>query len=92
MPTISIFLVLLSLCFARTDRQWPLRRYRIEKDFFTGVKAGEFSVYDEYGRNLLYRFESRYAITQTGELYTYPSKQIVASIQNTWSPLSKIFF
>jgi hypothetical protein len=89
MPIISIFLVLISLCFASTHRQWALRRYRIEKDLFTGIKAGEFSVYDQSGRNLLYRLESRYAITQTAELYTYPSKQIIASIRNTWSPLRK---
>jgi hypothetical protein len=89
MPMISIFLVLISLCFVSTHRQWVLRRYRIEKDLFTGIKAGEFSVYDQSGRHLLYRIESRYAITQTAELYTYPSKQIVASIRNTWSPLRK---
>ena len=61
-------------------------QYLIEKDFFTGVKAGEFSVYDPSRRNLLNWLESRYAITQTVELYAYPRKQRVPSIRNAWSP------
>jgi hypothetical protein len=89
MPTISVFLILLSFCFATTHRQWALRRYRIEKDFFFGLKAGEFSFYDQSGRSLLYRLESRYAITQTAELLAYPNKQIIASIRKTLSPFCK---
>jgi hypothetical protein len=82
MSTISVILIPICLFFTRTQSQWVLRQYRIEKDFFSGLKAGEFSVYDQSGKNLLYRLESRYAVTQTSELYAYPSKQMVASIRN----------
>jgi hypothetical protein len=92
MSTISIILLLIiCLFFARTQTQQALRQYVIEKDFFTGFKSGEFSIYDQSGRNLLYRIESQYAITQTVALYAYPRKQMVATIRQTWSPWSKIF-
>lgn len=84
-------LVLFCLFFTKTQSQWAIRQYIIEKDFFSGIKAGEFSVFDQSGRNLLYRLESRYAVTQTAALYAYPGKQMVASIRNIWSPWSKIF-
>jgi hypothetical protein len=90
MSRISIILVLICLFSPKTQSQWALRQYVMEKDFFTGLKSGEFSVYDQSERNLLYRLESRYAITQRAELYAYPGKQIIASIRNTWSPWSKI--
>ena len=89
MPRISVFLVLIFLCLGTTHRQWALRRYRIEKDFFVGIKAGEFSIYDHSGRTLLFRLESRYAITQTAELFTYPNKQLIASIRKSLSPFRK---
>jgi len=88
---ISIILVLSFLFFTKTQCQWALRQYVIEKDFFTGFKAGEFSVYDQSEKNLLYRLESSYAITQTAQLYAYPGKQMVGSIRNTWSPWGTIF-
>ena len=89
MSRLSI-VIFLSFCFfARTQSQWAVRQYLVEKDFFTGIKAGEFSIYDQSGRTLLFRLESRYAFTQTAELYAYPGKQLVASIRNIWSPWSK---
>jgi hypothetical protein len=89
MSTISIILVIICLSLARTQSQWALRKYIIEKDFFTGFKAGEFSIYDQSSKNLVYRLESRYAVTQRSELYAYPGRQLVASIRNSWSPWSK---
>jgi len=91
MSMISIILVLSCLLFTKTQSQWAFRQYVIEKDFFTGFKAGEFSVYDQSEKNLLYRLESSYAITQTAQLYAYPGKQMVGSIRNTWSPWGTIF-
>jgi hypothetical protein len=90
MATISIIFLVICLFFTKTQSQWGVRQYVIEKDFLSGFKAGEFSVYDQSERNLLYRLESRYAITQTSELYAYPGKQMVASLRNIWSPWSKI--
>ena len=91
MSTIWIICVLIYLCLARIQSQFPVRQYVVTKDFFTGLKAGEFSVYDQSGKNLLYRLESRYALTQTAELYAYPGKQLVASIRSIWLSWSKIF-
>ncbi len=90
MLTTSIIIVLICLFLTQTQSQWGSRQYVIEKDFFTGLKAGEFSIYDQSGRNLLYRLESRYAVAQRLELYAYPGKQLVASLRNSWSPWSKI--
>jgi hypothetical protein len=90
MATISIIFLAICLFFAKTQSQWAVRQYVIEKDFFSRFKAGEFSVYDQSGRNLVCRLESHYAITQTAELYAYPRKQMIASIRNIWSPWSKI--
>ena len=90
MPTILTLPLLLCLFLTRTQSQRTPRQYIIEKDFFTGLKAGEFSVYDQSGKNLLYRLESRYAVTQRAELYAFPGKQLVASLRNSWSPWSKI--
>jgi hypothetical protein len=53
----------------RTQTQWALRQYIIKKDLFTGFKAREFSIYDHH---LLYRLQSRYALTQGADLYVYP--------------------
>ncbi|CAF3690398.1 unnamed protein product [Rotaria sp. Silwood1] len=58
------------------------REYVIKKDFFTGVKAGEFSVYDRTGKNLQYRIESRYNALHSVELVAYPSKQAIARLKN----------
>ncbi|CAF3398335.1 unnamed protein product [Rotaria sp. Silwood1] len=70
----------------KTQSQQAFREYIIKKDFFSGFKAGEFSIYDQSSNTLLYRLESRYGITQTADLYAYPGKQMVASIRNLWSP------
>ncbi|CAF1075586.1 unnamed protein product [Rotaria sordida] len=70
----------------KIQTQQILRQYTIKKDFFGGFKAGEYSIYDQSGNILLFRFESRYGFTQTAQLYAYPGKQMVASIRNNWSP------
>jgi hypothetical protein len=90
MSMMSIILVLICLFVIRTQSQWALRQYIIKKDIFTGFKVGEFSVYDQSENHLLYRSESRYALTQAADIYVYPGKQLVASIRNKWSPWSKI--
>ena len=79
----------LCLLLTRARSQLLLRQYRIEKDFFTGFKAGEFSVYDQWGRTLLFRLESIYAFTQSSDLSAYPTRQVIASLTNAWSPWSK---
>lgn len=84
----SILFILLFL-FTTTQCQWTLRQYLIDKDFFNGFKAGEFSIYDASGNRLIYRFETQYAFTQMADLYAYPNQQKVASIQHIWSPWRK---
>ncbi|CAF3980063.1 unnamed protein product [Rotaria sp. Silwood1] len=37
------------------------RTYLIKKDFLSGIKGGEFSIYDSQGKTRLYRMESKFA-------------------------------
>ncbi|CAF1648855.1 unnamed protein product, partial [Rotaria sp. Silwood1] len=58
------------------------REYVVKKDFITGFKAGEFSIYDQTGKNFQYRVESRYNAAHSVELVAYPSKQVIARLKN----------
>ena len=89
LTTMSFPLCLLLFLFTTTQCQWTLRQYLIEKDFFNGFKAGEFSIYDLSTNRLLYRFETRYAFTQMADLLAEPNQQKVATIQHIWSPWRK---
>ncbi|CAF2549784.1 unnamed protein product [Rotaria sp. Silwood2] len=86
MSTNSFILVFICLLCARTQSQQAYRQYLIKKDFFSGFKAGEFSIYDQSANTLLFRLESRFDVTQNAELYAYPGKRMVASMKNLWSP------
>lgn len=58
------------------------REYVVKKDFITGVKAGEFTIYDQSGKNIQYRVESRYNALHSVELVAYPSKKVIARLKN----------
>ncbi|CAF4169167.1 unnamed protein product, partial [Rotaria magnacalcarata] len=58
------------------------RQYFIAVDFFTGIKADEYSVYDPTGKILQYRIESKYRILQLLELVSYPTKTIIGKLKS----------
>ena len=73
-----IFISAVSACnISITDRV-----YLISKDFFTGYKGDEFSIYDSTKKHLLYRIESNYAIGQKIKIVNRSTKQIIAMLRN----------
>lgn len=60
----------------------PVHEYMIRRDLIVGFKAPEFSVSDKNGEHLLYRIESRITGLQKLDLIAYPSKEIVARLNN----------
>jgi hypothetical protein len=54
-----ILLLLLILLFDDIYCQKVNRTYLIKKDFISGLKGGEFTIYDDQGKNPLYRMESK---------------------------------
>lgn len=56
------------------------RTYLVKKDFINGFKGGEFTVYDQTGKNRQYRMESKYGLTHDVRLYT-PSKTLAARLK-----------
>ncbi len=76
----SVF-VLASVIFTYVNPQDILRQYVIRRDFFTGFKAGEFSVYDTSEKHVYYRIESKYDILQNLKVIAYPSKQEVGRLK-----------
>ena len=77
--------VLLVLLFTLVNCLTPLREYHIRRDILNGVKAPEFSIFDQTGKILQYRIESRYNGLHSVELVAYPSKQVVARLKNTFT-------
>jgi hypothetical protein len=75
-------LLLTSTIFTDVNSQNAIQQYVIRKDFFTGVKAGEFTVYDTSEKNTYYRIESEYSGWQKIKLIAYPSKQEVGRLQS----------
>lgn len=59
-----------------------LRAYSIRKDFFNGVKAAEFSVFDISKKTLYYRIESKYSLMPKFDLVAYPSKKVVGKLES----------
>ncbi|CAF3040436.1 unnamed protein product [Rotaria socialis] len=58
------------------------RQYLIVTDFFTGIKAHEYSVYYPTSKILQYRIESKYHILQSLELVSYPTKTIIGKLKS----------
>jgi len=59
-----------------------LRRYYIKKDFFSGLKLGQFSIFDSTQKNLLYRLKSYYKIGGKLELIDQSSKKVIGNLTN----------
>jgi len=60
----------------------PLRVYTLRKDFFNGLKAAEFSVFDVSKKTLYYRIESKHTIMPKFDLIAHPSKKIVGKLES----------
>jgi hypothetical protein len=80
-------LLLASTIIDYVNPQDAIRQYVIRKDFFHGLKAGEFSIYDTTEQNLHYRIESDFALLQSVKIIAYPSKQEVGRIEAQLKPL-----
>jgi hypothetical protein len=74
-------LILASVLFTFVNLQNPIREYVIRKDFFSGLKAGEFSVFDTSEKHVYYRIESSYGLMQNLKVISQPSKQEVGRLQ-----------
>ncbi|UJR24664.1 hypothetical protein I4U23_006037 [Adineta vaga] len=57
------------------------RTYLIKKDFISGLKGGEFSVYDSNGKVRQYRMESKFGATHDVRIYALPSKKLLARLK-----------
>jgi hypothetical protein len=51
------------------------RTYLIKKDIISGLKGGEFTVYDDQGKNPLYRMESKVGVTHNVRLFEGTTKK-----------------
>ncbi|UJR12371.1 hypothetical protein I4U23_016548 [Adineta vaga] len=61
--------------------------YVITKDWFTVLKAGQFSIYDSNEQQLHYRIESQYALWQISELVEHPSNKVIGKLHMRWLAL-----
>ncbi|CAF1082787.1 unnamed protein product [Rotaria sordida] len=57
------------------------RTYLIKKDFLSGLKGGEFTVYDSTGKTRQHRMESKFGITHDVRILTLPSKKLIARLK-----------
>jgi hypothetical protein len=73
--------ILTSVIFTYVNPQNAIREYVIHKDVFSGFKAAEFSVFDTSEKNMYYRVESNYGLTQNVKVIAYPSKQEVGQLE-----------
>jgi uncharacterized protein YxjI len=51
------------------------RTYLIKKDLISGVKGGEFTIYDSQGKNQLYRMESKFGATHNVKVFEGKQKK-----------------
>jgi hypothetical protein len=64
MLTISIFSLLIISVYCQTNRT-----FLIKKDLISGLKGGEFTIYDPTGKTRLYRMESKVGVTHHVKLF-----------------------
>jgi len=67
------------LLFIHVDSLGVNRTYLIKKDFVSGPKGGEFTIYDSTGKTLQYRMESKGG-THDVRVFT-PSKTLIARLK-----------
>lgn len=83
---IWIFFVDIIVVLGKPSTNLP-RQYLVRKDFFNGIKAGEFSVMDPSEKNLFYRIESLYHVLQRVEIIRYPQKKKTAELNSNFRVL-----
>lgn len=76
-----IFLLVTIACQLNA-KDGPLRAYTIRKDYFNGIKAAEFSVFDISKKTLYYRIESKYSIMPKFDILAHPSKKHVGKLES----------
>ncbi|CAF4066775.1 unnamed protein product, partial [Adineta steineri] len=81
----TLFLLIYYIIFARSQN--VTGNYVITKDFFTILKAGQFSVYNSNEQQLQHRIQSQIALWQIIELVSYPSNQVIAKLHMQWLAL-----
>lgn len=60
-------------------------KFILKKDFLSGIKSNEFSVYDDKSQQVKYRIESRLLPRHNNEIIAYPSKKVIAKLKGQWS-------
>lgn len=75
----AIFLA--TAIFTYVNPASSVREFVVRKDFFSNLKAGEFSVYDGKDKNLLYRIESEYSVLHQVKVIDQSNKQKVADLK-----------
>lgn len=62
------------------------RTYLVKKDFISGMKSGEFTVYDHLGKVIQYRLESKIGLTHQIRLFEGSSKTLLATLNGKITP------
>ena len=82
-PTLFLFIVI----FNGIDALETNRTYLIKKDFLSGLKGGEFTIYDSTGKKFQYRMESKVGVTHDVQLFEVPSKKLLARLKAKITPV-----
>ena len=77
----SILLVSTTLILSIEIKHPSYATYVLVRDYFSGFKAPEYSIYDKSEKNLYYRIESSYGLHDKLKLVVYPSKKVIAKIR-----------
>ncbi len=77
---ISVVL-LINTFISNINSQDGVQQYIIRKDFFSGIKADEFTVYDPQEKHVYCRIESEYGMLQNIKVIAYPSKQEIGRLR-----------
>lgn len=72
MNRIIVLFVVLQIIFVC---QATNRTYLIKKDFFSGLKGGEFTIFDHTGKNQIFRMETKLGATHNVKLFQNKQKK-----------------
>ncbi|CAF4382435.1 unnamed protein product [Rotaria magnacalcarata] len=67
------------------------KKYYIRKDLISGMKAGEYSIYDPKGQTIQYRIESHLSFGQNIDLISYPSKKLVGKLKQQYAYAAMLY-
>lgn len=79
--TFTLFLCLTITLLIGVKSAEVNRTYLIKKDFISGLKGGEFTIYDHTGKARQYRMESKFGVTHDVQLFSLPSKKLIARLK-----------